>query len=198
VAISMGQEWDYQNPSEVMDEIARIAPHLFGGVSYDRLYPDGLQWPCPGYDHLGTATVHADRFIRGKGKLVAIDYLPSPEHGVEEFPFLLITGRLLDHYNVGTMTRRTPQQQIISEDILEIHPSDASERGIADGEQIKLESRWGKISVKAKKSRRVAPGTLFLSFHYPETHTNRLTGPHLDPQSKCPQYKAIAVRPSKT
>ena len=198
VAIAMGQEWDYQNPSEVMDEIARIAPQLFGGVSYDRLHPDGLQWPCPRRDHVGTATVHAERFIRGKGKLVTIDYLPSPEHGVEEFPFLLITGRLLDHYNVGTMTRRTPQQQIISEDVLEIHPKDASDRGIADGEQINLESRWGKISVKAKRSRRVAPGTLFLSFHYPETHTNRLTGPHLDPQSKCPQYKAIAVRPSKT
>ena len=194
VAMNMGANWNYQDPGAVMDEIARVAPHFFGGVSYNRLQGDGLQWPCPAVEHPGTVTVHADHFIRGKGQLVALDYLPSPEHGVAGYPFLLITGRLLEHYNVGTMTRRTPNQVLVAEDVLEIHPADANRENISDGEQVNLESRWGSTQVKAKKSRRIAPGTLFLSFHYPETHTNRITGPHLDPQSKCPQYKAVAVR----
>jgi formate dehydrogenase alpha subunit len=194
VAVRMGAYWPYQNPGEVMDEVARVAPHFFGGVSYTRLEGDGLQWPCPSPDHPGTVTVHGDRFLRGKGQLVAIDYIPSPEHGIEGYPFLLITGRLLEHYNVGTMTRRTPNQELVAEDVLEIHPADATREKIKDGEQVNLESRWGSTTVTAKTSRRIAPGTLFLSFHYPETHANRVTGPHLDPQSKCPQYKAVAVR----
>ncbi len=172
-----------------MDEIAQVAPHFFGGVSYARLEGDGLQWPCPSPDHPGTVTVHGDHFLRGKGQLVTIDYAPSPEHGVEGYPFLLITGRLLEHYNVGTMTRRTPNQELVSEDVLEIHPADANREHIADGEWVNLESLWGSTTVKAKHSRRIAPSTLFLSFHYPETHTNRVTGPHLDPKSKCPQYE---------
>ena len=106
----------------------------------------------------------------------------------------MITGRLLEHYNVGTMTRSTLNQELVPEDVLEIHPADAHRENIADGEQVNLESRWGNTTVKAKHSRRIAPSTLFLSFHYPETHTNRVTGPHLDPKSKCPQYKAVAVR----
>ena len=194
VAVKMGANWHYPNPGSVMDEIAQVAPHFFGGVSYARLEGDGLQWPCPSSDHPGTVTVHAKNFIRGKGQLVAIDYLPSPEHGVAGYPFLLITGRLLEHYNVGTMTRRTPNQELVAEDALEIHPADANQSNIADGDWVNLESRWGSTKVKAQHSRRIAPGTLFLSFHYPETHTNRVTGPHLDPKSKCPQYKAVAVR----
>nr|MDJ0706851.1 molybdopterin-dependent oxidoreductase [Leptolyngbyaceae cyanobacterium MO_188.B28] len=194
VAVRMGANWKYQNPGEVMDEIAQVAPHFFGGVSYGRLAGDGLQWPCPDPLHPGTVTVHAEGFIRGKGQLAAIDYIPSPEHGVAGYPFLLITGRLLEHYNVGTMTRRTLNQALVPEDVLEIHPADASRQNITNGKFVQLESRWGTTQVKAKTSRRIAPGTLFLSFHYPETHTNRITGPHLDPQSKCPQYKAVAVR----
>nr|MDJ0774630.1 formate dehydrogenase subunit alpha [Mastigocoleus sp. MO_167.B18] len=119
VAVKMGANWNYQNPAEVMEEIAQVAPHFFGGVSYSRLQGDGLQWPCPSPDHSGTVTVHAEHFIRGKGQLVAIDYAPSPEHGVEGFPYLLISGRLLEHYNVGTMTRRTPNQELVTEDVLE-------------------------------------------------------------------------------
>jgi formate dehydrogenase alpha subunit len=186
--------WDYSSPAEVMDEVARVAPRLFGGVSYDRLAGDGLQWPCPAPDHPGTATVHGERFLRGKGLLVAVDWEPSPEHGAEGFPFLLVTGRVLQHYNVGTMTRRTPHRELVPEDVLEIHPEDAARLGLADGARVALESRWGRTEAPARLSRRVQPGTLFLSFHYPETHTNRLVGPHRDPRSKCPDYKVIAVR----
>lgn len=194
VAERMGASWNYASPSEVMDEIAKVAPHMFGGVSYDRLTPDGLQWPCPEAGHPGTSTVHANRFLRGKGKLVSIDYEPSPEHGVAGFDYLLVTGRLLEHYNVGTMTRRTPQRDLVGCDSLEINPLDAAKEAITDGATVRLASRWGEIDVPAKLSTRIAPGTLFLTFHYPETNTNRVTGPTLDPQSKCPQYKATAVR----
>ncbi|HSL85242.1 MAG TPA: formate dehydrogenase subunit alpha [Thermoanaerobaculia bacterium] len=186
--------WDYPSPAEVMDEVARAAPRLFGGVSYDRLGGDGLQWPCPAPGHPGTATVHGEAFLRGKGLLVAVDWEPSPEHGAEGFPFLLVTGRVLQHYNVGTMTRRTPHRELVPEDVLEIHPEDATRLGVADGARVALESRWGRTEAPARHSRRVQPGTLFHSFHFPETHTNRLVGPHRDPRSKCPDYKVIAVR----
>jgi predicted molibdopterin-dependent oxidoreductase YjgC len=177
-----------------MDEIAQVAPALFGGVRFDRLDPDGLQWPCPALDHPGTRTLHGGGFLRGKGRLVAVDYVPSPEQGVAGFPFVLITGRVLHHYNVGTMTRRTPSRDLAPEDLLEIHPDDAARSAVADGARVVVESRWGRATVTARHARRVAPGTLFLSFHYPETHANALVGPHLDPQSKCPDYKVTAVR----
>jgi formate dehydrogenase major subunit len=178
----------------VTEEIAQIAPDLFGGVRYDRLAPDGLQWPCPALDHPGTPTVHADGFLRGRGQLSALAYQPSPEHDIAGFPYLLVTGRVLQHYNVGTMTRRTAHRELAPDDPLEIHPDDARREGVDDGDLLELESRWGATRVRAQLSPRVAPGTLFLSFHYPETHANRVTGPSVDPDSKCPQYKATAVR----
>jgi formate dehydrogenase alpha subunit len=194
VALALGAEWPYGSPAEVMDEIANVAPHLFGGVAYERLGGDGLQWPCPSRDHPGTATLHAERFMRGRGRLVAVDFEPAPEHDVEGFPFLLMTGRVLEQYNVGTMTRRTPVSALAPADVLEINPDDARDAGVAEGQPVRLESRWGETVAPARLSSRVAPGTLFLSFHFPHTHTNRLVGPHLDPHSACPGYKVTAVR----
>jgi len=194
VAAALGLGWTYATPAEVMDEVARVAPDLFGGVHYGRLEADGLQWPCPEPSHPGTATVHADGFLRGRGKLTAIDYLPSPEHDLAGYPWLLITGRVLHHYNVGSMTRRTPSRSLAPADELAIHPVDAATLGIAGGDLVEMESRWGTIRVPARPSPAISRGTLFLSFHFPETHTNRIVGPHVDPISKCPQYKATAVR----
>ncbi len=194
VGRALGARCDYAGPSEIMDEIARVAPGLFGGVRYERLAPDGLQWPCPSPEHPGTATVHAEGFVRGRGRLTVVDYRPSPEHGVEGYPYLLVTGRVRDHYNVGTMTRRTPQVDLVPEDLLEMHPDDARREGVRDAETLELASRWGRTRARLHISERPRPGTLFLSFHFPETHTNRVTGPHVDPDSKCPQYKATAVR----
>jgi formate dehydrogenase alpha subunit len=193
-ARALGAAWRYAHPGEVMDEIAKAAPDLFGGVRYDRLEGDGLQWPCPHAGHPGTARVHADGFLRGRARLTAVDFAPSEEHGVAGYPYLLVTGRVLHHYNVGTMTRRTPQRALVAEDVLEIDPADARREGIEDGSFARLESRWGAIRVRARRSPRVAPGTLFLSFHFPGTHANRVTGPARDPDSQCPQYKATAVR----
>ena len=194
VARRMGADWSYDGPAAVMDEIAAVAPRMFGGVSYDRLNGDGLQWPCPDRSHPGTTTVHADGFLRGKGKLVVIDYEASSEHGVDGFPYLLVTGRLLEHYNVGTMTRRTPNIDLVDADRLEIHPEDMRREGLSENDEVCLQSRWGQIEVPVLSSDRVAPGTLFLSFHFPDTRTNLITGPALDPLSKCPQFKATAVR----
>jgi formate dehydrogenase alpha subunit len=194
VANALGAGWSYASPADVMDEIARVAPGLFGGVSYARLEGDGLQWPCPAPDHPGTATVHADGFVRGRAELVAVDFQASPEHAVPGFPYLLVTGRVLQHYNVGTMTRRTPNRELEADDRLEIHPEDAACHGLGDGAETGIESRWGSSRVRIRLTERVSPGTFFLSFHYPETHANRLVGPHLDPQSRCPEYKVTAVR----
>lgn len=193
VARALGEDWPYEQASEVWDEIARVAPHLFGGISYARLEAGGIQWPCPAPDHPGTGTVHASGFLRGRGKLACVDYVPSPEETDQEHPYILVTGRVLQHYNVGSMTRRTPNRELIPEDVLEVHPDDAAHEALPDGARAELASRWGSTCVRVAHSTRVTPGTLFLSFHYPETHANRVTGPHLDPDSKCPEYKVTAV-----
>ncbi len=193
VANALGANWSYASPAAVMDEIAQIAPSLFGGVSYARLDGDGLQWPCPTAEHPGTATVHADAFVRGRGRLMALPYVPTPEQQTADYPLLLITGRVLQHYNVGTMTRRTPNRELEDADYLEINPQDAVAAGIADGGAVRVRSRYGKAVVPARITGRVTPGLLFLSFHFPETHTNALTSPLGDPDSHCPEYKVTAV-----
>jgi len=193
VANALGASWQYAGPAEVMDEIALAAPRLFGGVSYERLGNDGLQWPCPSADHPGTATVHANQFIRGRGQLVTVDYVPSPEQCSGEYPLLLITGRVLQHYNVGTMTRRTPNAELITADLLELNPGDAQALDVQSGQRVRVASHYGEIQVEALVSNRVEPGTVFLSFHFPESQTNVLTGPHVDAQSRCPEYKLTAV-----
>ena len=143
----------YPEPADVMNEIARVAPHMFGGVSYDRLGPDGLQWPCPEPGHSGTARVHTKGFVRGKGRLVSIDYAASPEQCSEDFPFVLVTGRVLEHYNVGSMTRRTAQRELVGEDFLEIHPDDAAAKGLAAGDFVELESRRSHVRARVHLSR---------------------------------------------
>ncbi len=196
VGIAMGgpgENWKYKNPSEVMGEVALVAPDLFGGVTYDRLTPDGIQWPCPRPDHPGTRTVHAEKFVRGKAALTSVEYLAPPEAADPQHPFVLMTGRVLDHYNVGTMTRRTPSEQIVAKDYLEIHPEDAARFGFGDRAIVRIRSHWGEARAPAKLSRRVLPGTGYLTFHFPETGTNCVVGPHVDPTSKCPDYKVIAV-----
>ena len=193
VANAMGARWTHETPSDVMDEIAQVAPNLFGGISYARLEPDGLQWPCPTANHPGTATVHSEGFLRGKGRLVSLDFVPSPEHIQDGYPYMLITGRALEHYNVGTMTRRTPNRSLLPGDFLEIHSVDAARHNIKDGQTVQVRSRWGSTQAPARVTDRVSPGLLFLTFHFPETHTNVLTSPFVDPQSKCPEYKLTAV-----
>lgn len=194
LARALGLRWNYRHPGEVMDEIARAAPALFGGVHYDRLEGDGLLWPCPDATHPGTLTLHLGGFPCGRARFRAVPYLPPPELDVPGHPYTLITGRVLQHYNVGTMTRRTQQLELEPEDRLEIHPEDARREGLVDGGRARVTSRTGECVVRVRCTARVAPGTLFLSFHHPQTRTNALVGPHHDPESKCPDYKTVAVR----
>jgi predicted molibdopterin-dependent oxidoreductase YjgC len=191
---ALGLTWRFDSPAHVMDEIARVAPGLFGGVSHARLEPHGLQWPCPSPGHPGTASVHAAGFLRGRALLSCVPERVAPEDRVPGYPYVLITGRILEHYNVGTMTRRSPLGALAPDDRLEIHPEDAAREAIADGARVAIESRWGRAGARALVTPRVAPGQLFLSFHHPETHANRVTGPSTDPESHCPDYKVTAVR----
>jgi formate dehydrogenase alpha subunit len=179
----------FRHPSEVMEEIAGIAP-AFAGVTYDRLDGAGLQWPVPSGDHPGTPTLHRESFPRGRGKLSRVVYVPSPGLGDG---LILTTGRVLEHYNAGTMTRRTANLLLVGSDPLEIHPLDAEARGIADGDSVVVESTRGKAHAVAKVTERVPRGVVFLSFHFPETRTNAVTGGILDRVSACPEYKVTAV-----
>jgi predicted molibdopterin-dependent oxidoreductase YjgC len=189
----LGARWSYPTPASVMDELALVVPHLFGGVSYDRLAGDGLQWPCPTATHPGTRTLHTDTFVRGRAAFMSVDFSPPLDPAAPDFPFVLMTGRILEHYNVGTMTRRTPNRDLAPRDCLELHAEDARRLGVADGSPVRITSRFGTTTAPARISRRIAPGTTFLTFHFPETRTNCVIGPAADPTSKCPDYKVIAV-----
>jgi predicted molibdopterin-dependent oxidoreductase YjgC len=194
LARELGADWQYPNAGYVMEEIARVCPALFGGVSYARLGAGGLQWPCPNAMHPGSDRVHETEFVRGKGLFFAMDPLPSPELRAPQWPYLLITGRVLQQYNVGTMTRRTPNLQLAGHDQLVMHPDDAYREGLRHGQDVSVTSRYGQAATTLRISDTIRPGTLFLSFHFPDTHTNALTSGLVDPKSKCPDYKVTAVR----
>jgi predicted molibdopterin-dependent oxidoreductase YjgC len=182
-----------RHPGELWQEIGQVAP-IFAGVSYPRLEGDGLQWPVVSVDHPGTTLLHGESFPRGRASLQRVEYLPSPGLG----PGLtLLTGRRLEHYNTGTMTRRTDNLKLATEDPLEIHPDDARARGIADGDPVVITSANGEARARARVTERVSAGTLFLSFHFPETGTNRLTGEVRDRITGCPEYKVTAVEVRK-
>jgi predicted molibdopterin-dependent oxidoreductase YjgC len=197
VATRMGYPMRYAHPSEVMDEIARLTP-IFAGVSYDRLEtPEGLQWPVPALTHPGTALMHQDRFPRGKARFVAVDYLPPGESPSEAYPFILVTGRILQHYNCGAQTRRTAILQVVDADVLEMHPDDAARLGLRDRELVRLVSARSDATLPLAISERVQPGQLFTSFHFPGTAINALLSSSADESSKCPEYKVSAVRVEK-
>jgi formate dehydrogenase major subunit len=190
----MGYPMSYDHPSEIMDEIAKLTPML-AGVSYDKLErPEGLQWPVPSKDHPGTPLMHAEQFPRGRARFVGVEYLPPGESPTEAYPFVLITGRILQHYNCGAQTRRTDIMQVVDTDVLEIHPDDAQRLGFRDGDMAKLVSARGEAVVPVALSERVLPGELFTSFHFPTTDLNVLLSSSADESSKCPEYKVSAVR----
>ena len=194
VANAMGLNWTYDHPSQIMDEIAALTP-TFAGVHYDRLDAEGsLQWPANAAAPDGTPTMHIDGFVRGKGKFVVTDYVPTDEKTGPRFPLLLTTGRILSHYNVGAQTRRTANTAWHPEDRLEIHPSDADNRGLKDGDWVALKSRAGETTLRALVTERVAPGVVYTTFHHPETQANVITTDYSDWATNCPEYKVTAVQ----
>ncbi|PKR47787.1 formate dehydrogenase subunit alpha [Thalassospira povalilytica] len=196
LARAMGQNWNYTHPSQVMAEIAATTPS-FANVTYDLLEREGsVQWPCNDKAPLGTPVMHMDGFVRGKGKFVVTEYVATDERTGPRFPLLLTTGRILSQYNVGAQTRRTENTAWHKEDLLEIHPHDAEQRGIREGDWIRLASRSGETSLRATITDRVAPGVVYTTFHHPGTQANVITTDFTDWATNCPEYKVTAVQVS--
>jgi len=194
VANAIGLDWSYSHPSEIMDEVAALTP-TFATVSYDALDRLGsLQWPATEAAPEGTPTMHIDQFVRGKGHFVVTDYIPTDEKTGPRFPLLLTTGRILSQYNVGAQTRRTDNIAWHPEDRLEIHPHDAENRGIRDGDWVSLRSRAGETTLRALITERVAPGVVYTTFHHPATQANVITTDYSDWATNCPEYKVTAVQ----
>ena len=189
-------EWTYTHPSQIMDEIAMLTPS-FAGVSYEVLEEKGsVQWPCNEANPDGTPLMHIDGFVRGKGRFIVTEYVATDEKTGPRFPLLLTTGRILSQYNVGAQTRRTANVIWHDEDVLEIHPHDAEVRGVKDGEFIRLASRSGDTTLRAKITDRVSPGVVYTTFHHPSTQANVITTDFSDWATNCPEYKVTAVQVS--
>ena len=197
IANAMGYPMNYTHPSEIMDEIARTTP-TFAGVSYAKLEQGAVQWPCNETFPEGSPIMHLEAFARGKGLTMVTEYVATDEKVGPRFPLLLTTGRILSQYNVGAQTRRTANVVWHQEDLLEIHPHDAEERGIRDGDWVRLASRTGETSLRATVTERVAPGVIYTTFHHPGTQANVVTSEYSDWATNCPEYKvtAVQVKPS--
>ncbi|WP_414833082.1 formate dehydrogenase subunit alpha [Afifella sp. YEN Y35] len=194
LANALGCDWNYTHPREIMAEIAATTPS-FAGVTYDLLEKEGsVQWPCNDKAPQGTPVMHVGGFQRGKGKFVVTEYVATDEKTGPRFPLLLTTGRILTQYNVGAQTRRTANTVWHEEDRLEIHPHDAEQRGIKDGDWVRLASRSGETSLKARITDRVAPGVVYTTFHHPGTQANVITTDFSDWATNCPEYKVTAVQ----
>jgi formate dehydrogenase major subunit len=188
---------NYKHPSEIMDEIARLTP-TFTGVSYKKLDELGsIQWPCNDHAVNGTPTMHIGEFVRGKGLFKVTPYVPTDEVTTRMYPLLLTTGRILSQYNVGAQTRRTENVQWHDEDVLEIHPHDAEQRGIVDGDWVGLKSRAGETVLRAVLSERIQPGVVYTTFHHPFSGANVVTTDNSDWATNCPEYKVTAVQAHK-
>ena len=195
---ALGYDMVYSHPSEIMDEIARLTP-TFAGVSYDRLEELGsIQWPCNEGAPNGTPIMHEAGFVRGQGLFMVTEYVPTEERTNDRFPLLLTTGRILSQYNVGAQTRRTANVVWHDEDRLEIHPWDAENRGINDGDLVTITSRTGETALRALVSERMQPGVVYTTFHHPESGANVVTTEFADWATDCPEYKVTAVQVNRT
>jgi len=193
---ALGYPMSYAHPSEIMDEIARLTPS-FADVSYEALERMGsVQWPCNAEHPEGSPVMHETAFARGKGKFVLTEYIATEEKVGPRFPLLLTTGRILSQYNVGAQTRRTANVVWHDEDVLEIHAHDAEDRGVRDGDTVRLASRSGDTVLRARISDRVAPGVVYTTFHHPLTQANVVTTDYSDWATNCPEYKVTAVQVS--
>ena len=194
ISNAMGYPMHYEHPSEIMDEIARLTP-TFAGVSFQRIEELGsIQWPCNEKAPEGTPVMHIGNFVRGKGRFLITEYVATDEKVGPRFPLLLTTGRILSQYNVGAQTRRTDNVIWHEEDRLEIHPHDAEQRGVRDGDWVKLVSRSGETTLRALITERVAPGVVYTTFHHPNTQANVVTTDFSDWATNCPEYKVTAVQ----
>ncbi len=197
LSAALGYPMGYHHASDILDEIARLTP-TFTGVSFEKLDLLGsVQWPCNDEHPEGTPTMHVDAFVRGKGKFFITQYVPTSEKVNAKFPLILTTGRILSQYNVGAQTRRTQNVVWHPEDVIEIHPHDAEERGIKQGDWVGINSRAGETVLRAKITERVQPGVVYTTFHHPESGANVITTDNSDWATNCPEYKVTAVQVSR-
>jgi predicted molibdopterin-dependent oxidoreductase YjgC len=193
----LGYPMRYTDPSDIMDEVASVST-IYRGVSYERLEGDGLRWPIPTKEHPGTPILHVEKFSRGLGKFHVVEHRPPAEEPDDEYPLLLTTGRVLWHWHTGTMTRRSPTlTDQINEAFIEINEADAERLGVAFGDMVRVASRRGEISLKARVTQGILEGVVFIPFHFREAAANILTNNAVDAESKIPEYKACAVRVAK-
>lgn len=196
-AMGFADDFAFESAEDVWNEIRAVWPDGYG-ITYDRIDKAGIQWPCPDTDHPGTTILHGESFSNSKtAALRRIKYRPTKEVVSDEFPFLLTTGRVLEHFNAGTMTMRTPNHDLRPTDRLMISATDSGRLGIADGETVRLRSAYGEATLPAEVSRKVNDGELFASFHDPGVFLNYATGPTRDRFTLAPEFKVTAVRVEK-
>jgi formate dehydrogenase major subunit len=194
LANALGYPMNYSHPSEIMAEIASLTP-TFHGVTYEKIDKLGsIQWPCNDNTPEGTPVMHVDQFVRGKGRFMITKYVATDEKVTPRFPLILTTGRILSQYNVGAQTRRTENSRWHSEDRLEIHPHDAEERGIHEGDWVGIDSRSGQTVLRATVTENVQPGVVYTTFHFPESGANVITTDNSDWATNCPEFKVTAVQ----
>ncbi len=196
IANAMGSDWNYQSACDIQEELRQLTPS-YGGISWERVGHTGLQWPCPTLQHPGTPYLHKGTFARGKGLMKGIAFQEPAELPDDEYPLVLTTGRVLQHFHTGTMSRKTPQLNNLAGPMVMISVEDAEALDIGNSETIRVSSRRGTIEAPAFVTKRIGKGTVYIPFHYHEAAANVLTNPAIDPVAKIPEYKACAVRVSK-
>lgn len=197
LANRMGAQWGYDEPKDIFKEIRKVTPS-YAGITYKRIEDELLQWPCPNEDHPGTQFLHKDKFTRGLGLLTPLEYTVPAEEPDAEYPMILTTGRLLDHFHTGTMSRNS---RILAENVptafIELNTNDARNHDVQDGELVSISSRRGSVRVKAKVTDRTKPNVVFFPWHFFEAAANTLTNDALDPVCKIPEYKVCSCRIEK-
>lgn len=189
--------FDFTSAEDIMNEIASVTPQ-YAGITYPRIDAKGLQWPVPNKDHPGTPILHTEKFTRGKGLFSPVEHQEPAENPDDAFPFTLTTGRILQHYHTGAMTRRVPGlEQLAPEERVELHPDDAARLGVSDGDWLHVSSRRGQVDARAWVTDRVGHKVVFMTFHYAEALTNALTNTAVDPVAKIPELKVCAVKVEK-
>jgi len=196
IANAMGSDWNYKSAHDIADEVCQLTPQ-YGGITWERVGKVGLQWPCPTLEHPGTPYLHKDKFARGKGLMKAIAFKEPQELPDDEYPLVLTTGRILQHFHTATMTRKSEGLRNLAGPMVMISVEDAGELGISNGEKVKVSTRRGKIETPAFVTKRIGRGTIYIPFHYSEAAANVLTNPVVDPVAKIPEYKACAAKVSK-
>ena len=196
IANAMGSDWNYSSAKDIFEEINLVTPQ-YAGISWDRVGRDGLQWPCPTEDHPGTPYLHKETFARGKGKFKAISFKEPAELTDEEYPLIMTTGRLLEHYHTGTMTRKTKGLNNLAGPRVMISVQDAEELNISNSEMVSISTRRGEITAPAFVTKRIQKGVIFIPFHFAESPVNRLTNPEVDKIARIPELKVAAAKIKK-